>query len=120
MAKSLEHPASRWSRAGCDGCCRLLVWGFFVVVAMLIHDWMPGWQIVFWIVPVGDPPGNQWASRPWEILWYLRTYLWFVLMSPLFLKVFRKAPLPVLLLSLAPILVFQYAWQPPSTASAAA
>ena len=69
---------------------------------MLIHDWMPGWQIVFWIVPVGDPPGNAWGVQAWEILWYLRTYLWFVLLSPLLLWVFRKAPIPVLLLSLVP------------------
>ncbi|MFD8758741.1 acyltransferase, partial [Streptomyces mirabilis] len=114
MAKSLERPALKVVKSRMR---RLLppfwFWGFFVVVAMLIHDWMPGWQIVFWIVPVGDPPGNQWGIQAWEILWYLRTYLWFVLMSPLLLKVFRKAPLPVLLLSLAPILVFQYAWQPP-------
>lgn len=114
MAKSLERPALKVVKSRMR---RLLppfwFWGFFVVVAMLIHDWMPGWQIVFWIVPVGDPPGNQWGVQAWEILWYLRTYLWFVLMSPLLLKVFRKAPLPALLLSLAPILVFQYAWQPP-------
>ncbi|MFJ9356664.1 acyltransferase family protein [Streptomyces mirabilis] len=114
MAKSLERPALKVVKSRMR---RLLppfwFWGFFVVVAMLIHDWMPGWQIVFWIVPVGDPPGSQWGIQAWEILWYLRTYLWFVLMSPLLLKVFRKAPLPVLLLSLAPILVFQYAWQPP-------
>ncbi|MER5901903.1 acyltransferase [Streptomyces mirabilis] len=114
MAKSLERPALKVVKSRMR---RLLppfwFWGFFVVVAMLIHDWMPGWQIAFWIVPVGDPPGNQWGIQAWEILWYLRTYLWFVLMSPLLLKVFRKAPVPVLLLSLAPILVFQYAWQPP-------
>jgi len=114
MAKSLERPALKvvWSRMR-----RLLppfwFWGFFVVVAMLIHDWMPGWQIVFWIVPVGDPPGNHWGVQAWEILWYLRTYLWFVLLSPLLLWIFRKAPIPVLLLSLVPIVVFQYGWTPP-------
>ncbi|MEU9209016.1 acyltransferase family protein [Streptomyces sp. NPDC048415] len=114
MAKSLERPAFKVVKSRMR---RLLppfwFWGFFVVVAMLIHDWMPGWQIVFWIVPVGDPPGNQWGVQAWEILWYLRTYLWFVLLSPLLLKIFRKAPIPVLLLSLVPIVVFQYGWQPP-------
>jgi peptidoglycan/LPS O-acetylase OafA/YrhL len=113
MAKSLERPAFKVVRSRMR---RLLppfwFWGFFVVVAMLIHGWMPGWQIVFWIVPVGDPPGNQWGVQAWEILWYLRTYLWFVLLSPLLLKIFRKAPIPVLLLSLVPIVVFQYGWQP--------
>ncbi|MGD1223339.1 acyltransferase [Streptomyces krungchingensis] len=114
MAKSLERPALKVVRSRMR---RLLppfwFWGVFVVVAMLIHDWMPGWQIVFWIVPVGDPPGNQWGAQAWEILWYLRTYLWFVLLSPLLLRIFRRAPIPVLLLSLVPIVVFQYVWQPP-------
>jgi hypothetical protein len=114
MAKSLERPALKVIKSRMR---RLLppfwFWGFFVVLAMLIHDWMPGWQIVFWVVPVGDPPGNAWGQQSWEILWYLRTYLWFVFLSPVLLKVFRKAPIPVLLLSLVPIVVFQYLWQPP-------
>ncbi|MBG0853310.1 acyltransferase [Streptomyces spinoverrucosus] len=114
MAKSLERPAVKVIRSRIR---RLLppfwFWGFFVVVAMLVHDWMPGWQIVFWIVPLGDPPGNAWGEQAWEILWYLRTYLWFVLLSPVLLRVFRLAPIPVLLSSLAPIVVFQFVWQPP-------
>jgi peptidoglycan/LPS O-acetylase OafA/YrhL len=114
MAKSLERPAPKVVRSRVR---RLLppfwFWGVFVVVAMLVHGWMPGWQIVYWIVPLGDPPGNAWGEQAWEILWYLRTYLWFVLVSPLLLRVFRLAPVPVLLASLIPIVVFQFAWQPP-------
>jgi peptidoglycan/LPS O-acetylase OafA/YrhL len=114
MAKSLERPALGVVRSRLR---RLLppfwFWGAFVIVAMLIHDWMPGWQIVYWIVPLGDPPGNAWGQEAWEILWYLRTYLWFVLLSPLLLRVFRLAPVPVLLLSLAPILVLTFAWAGP-------
>ncbi|MFF4539138.1 acyltransferase [Streptomyces aureus] len=113
MARSLERPALAVVR----GRLRRLLppfwfWGLFVVLAMLVHGWMPGWQIVFWIVPVGDPPGDRWGVQAWEILWYLRTYLWFVLLSPLLLRIFRRAPVPVLLLSLVPIVVFQYGWQP--------
>ncbi|MFI6440362.1 acyltransferase [Streptomyces sp. NPDC050759] len=114
MAKSLERPALTVVRSRMR---RLLppfwFWGVFVVLAMLVHDWMPGWQIVYWIVPLGDPPGNAWGEQAWEILWYLRTYLWFVLLSPVLLKVFRLAPVPVLLLSLAPIVVVQFLWAPP-------
>ncbi|MDQ0908456.1 peptidoglycan/LPS O-acetylase OafA/YrhL [Streptomyces canus] len=114
MAKSLERPALTVVRSRMR---RLLppfwFWGVFVVLAMLVHDWMPGWQIVYWIVPLGDPPGNAWGEQAWEILWYLRTYLWFVLLSPVLLKVFRSAPVPVLLLSLAPIVVLQFLWEPP-------
>ncbi|WP_254396080.1 acyltransferase [Streptomyces sp. AC512_CC834] len=114
MAKSLQRPAAAVVR----GRLRRLLppfwcWGLFVVGAMLVRGWMPGWQIVYWVVPLGDPPGSAWAEQAWEILWYLRTYLWFVLLSPLLLRVFRLAPVPVLLLSLAPIVVFQFLWQPP-------
>ncbi|MGW3127158.1 acyltransferase family protein [Streptomyces sp. NPDC001123] len=114
MAKSLERPAFKVVKSRLR---RLLppfwFWGFFVVLAMLIHDWMPGRQIVYWIVPLGDPPGNAWGEQAWEILWYLRTYLWFVLLSPALLWIFRKAPIPVLLLSLAPILVLNFVWSGP-------
>jgi hypothetical protein len=114
MAKSLERPAAKVLKSRLR---RLLppfwFWGFFVVLAMLIHDWMPGWQIVYWIVPLGDPPGNAWGEQAWEILWYLRTYLWFVLLSPALLWIFRKAAVPVLLLSLVPVLVLNFLWSGP-------
>ncbi|MFG2453158.1 acyltransferase [Streptomyces sp. NPDC048512] len=109
MAKSLERPAPQVVRSRLR---RLLppfwLWGAFVVLAMLVHGWMPGWEIVYWIVPFGDPPGNAWGEQAWEILWYLRTYLWFVLLSPLLLRIFRLAPVPVLVLSLAPVLVLTF------------
>ncbi|MYX40647.1 acyltransferase family protein, partial [Streptomyces sp. SID89] len=114
MAKSLERPAPKVVRSRLR---RLLppfwLWGLFVVAAMLVHGWMPGWRIVYWVVPLGDPPGDAWAEQAWEIVWYLRTYLWFVLLSPLLLRVFRLAPVPVLLLSLAPVLVLNFLWTPP-------
>ncbi|MFI1725991.1 acyltransferase [Streptomyces sp. NPDC020489] len=114
MAKSLQRPPLTVVR----GRLRRLLppfwfWGFFVVLAMLVHGWIPHWDLVYWIVPFGDPPGSQWGVQAWEILWYLRTYLWFVLLSPLLLKVFRLAPLPVLFLSLAPILVLNLVWSGP-------
>lgn len=114
MAKSLERPALTVVRSRLR---RLLppfwFWGFFVVLAMLVHGWMPGWQIVYWVVPIGDPPGSAWAVQAWEVLWYLRTYLWFVLLSPVLLWIFRKAPVPVLVLSLVPVLVLNFVWSGP-------
>ncbi|MEU9554975.1 acyltransferase family protein [Streptomyces fumanus] len=114
MARSLERPALAVVR----GRVRRLLppfwfWGVFVVAAMLVHGWMPDWRIVYWVVPLGDPPGSAWGEQAWEILWYLRTYLWFVLLSPLLLRVFRLAPVPVLLSCLAPVVVLQYVWRPP-------
>ncbi|MEH0557253.1 acyltransferase [Streptomyces sp. B21-101] len=114
MAKSLERPAPKVVRSRLR---RLLppfwFWGVFVVLAMLVHGWIPDWEIVYWVVPLGDPPGNAWGEQAWEILWYLRTYLWFVLLSPLLLRLFRLAPLPALALSLAPVLVLSFVWAGP-------
>ncbi|MFE1192528.1 acyltransferase [Streptomyces olivaceoviridis] len=114
MAKSLERPAPKVLKSRLR---RLLppfwFWGFFVVLAMLVHGWMPDWRIVYWVVPLGDPPGSAWGEQSWEILWYLRTYLWFVLLSPLLLRLFRLAPVPVLVLSLAQVLVPAFVWSGP-------
>ncbi|MFF6998002.1 acyltransferase [Streptomyces sp. NPDC008313] len=114
MAKSLERPAVRVIRSRVR---RLLppmwFWGFFVVLAMLVHGWVPGRDIVYWVVPLGDPRGDAWGAQAWEVLWYLRTYLWFVLLSPLLLRVFRAAPVPVLLLSLVPVVVLTLVRRPP-------
>ncbi|MFD5158367.1 acyltransferase [Streptomyces hawaiiensis] len=114
MARSLQRPALTVIR----GRVRRLLppfwfWGVFVLAAMLLHGWMPGRQVVYWVVPLGDPPGDAWGEQAWEILWYLRTYLWFVLLSPPLLRVFRLAPVPVLLASLVPVLAFRFVWQPP-------
>ncbi len=114
MARSLRRPAPGVIR----GRFRRLLppfwfWGVFVVGAMLVHGWMPGWRILYWVVPLGDPPGDAWAGQAWEVVWYLRTYLWFVLLSPLLLTAFRRAPVAVLPASLVPVVVFTYVWQPP-------
>ena len=67
---------------------------------------MPLWHLVYWVVPVFNPPGNQWGFDGTEVLWYLRTYLWLVALSPLLLKAFRKWPIPTLLAPLT-IVVLQ-------------
>ncbi|MFG2873774.1 acyltransferase [Streptomyces sp. NPDC048337] len=116
MAKSLERPALDVIKGRMR---RLLLpfwfWGFFVVAAMVIHGWVPGVDVLYWVLPLGDPQGDEWGTQAWEVLWYLRAYLWFVLLSPVLLRVFRKAPIPVLLLSLAPVLLFQFLWEPPDS-----
>lgn len=92
-----------------------------VVLAMMIHGWAPkahhmgSWwtAMLLWVVPIGDPPGSAWAAQATDILWYLHTYLWLVLLSPLLLRVFRLSPVVVLCLSLVPIVVVQTVWTPP-------
>lgn len=120
MARSLERPAlgvlkSRTRRL-------LLPLGLYsatVLVLLLWEGWTPdddggSWlQLVLWFVPVGDPPFPQavgtdaglvessWASQAEEILWYIRAYFWFMLLSPLLLTSFRRFPWPTLLAPLA-------------------
>lgn len=108
MARSLERPALTVLRGRLR---RLLipVWlfGLLLGVAMLLHGWVPGPDVLYWVLPIGDPPGGAWGEQAWAVLWYLRAYLWFVLLSPVLLRLFRLAPLPVLALSLVPVVVLE-------------
>jgi peptidoglycan/LPS O-acetylase OafA/YrhL len=52
--------------------------------------------LAFWILPIGDPPGSDQAVAVWEPLWYLRAYLWFVLLSPVLYALFRRIGLALL------------------------
>ena len=47
-------------------------------------------RLAFWILPVGDPPGSDRAMDLWDPLWYVRAYLWFVVLSPLMYLVYRR------------------------------
>jgi peptidoglycan/LPS O-acetylase OafA/YrhL len=122
MARSLERPALPVVRGRLR---RLLppLWcfGALVVPAMMLHGWAPGehhvgrwWaRMLLWVVPVGDPPGSAWAEQATAVLWYVRAYLWFVLLSPLLLRVFRRSPSAVLVVSLVPVVLLQTVWSPP-------
>ncbi|MFI5493688.1 acyltransferase [Actinoplanes sp. NPDC051859] len=48
------------------------------------------WKLALWILPVGDPPGSLAAMDVWEPLWYVRAYLWFVLLSPVLYLAYKK------------------------------
>src|SRR5688572_24297933 len=82
----------------------LWVFGAIWVPVMMWHDgppsqWtdedgdsVPSWQLVFWLIPVGNPVGSAWGVIGWGVLWYIKTYLLFVALSPLLLPAFRKLP----------------------------
>ena len=53
------------------------------------HPFSPA-RLLFWLVPLGDPPGSDKAVDVWEPLWYLRAYLWFVLLSPVLYALYRR------------------------------
>jgi peptidoglycan/LPS O-acetylase OafA/YrhL len=118
MAASLSKHGAR--RAVTSRIRRLVpaLWalGALAVPLMLFHGWSTtaddhplDWpKLLFWIVPVGDPPGSAWGEPLWEVLWYLRAYLWFVLASPVLHAVYRRAPWPTIgapLIALAALMV---------------
>jgi hypothetical protein len=64
--------------------------------------------LAFWVVPVADPPGTEWAESATVVLWYLVTYLWLVLLSPLAWRAYRRFPLPTVLLPLAALAAAEF------------
>ncbi|WP_233518514.1 acyltransferase family protein [Streptomyces corynorhini] len=95
------------------------MWAFALVVVPLMFamGWKPvreegmGWflRLAGYFVPLGTPPypdesgdGAGWLDTTWAQdtagpLWYIRAYLWFVLLSPLLLRAFRRVPWATLL-----------------------
>lgn len=124
MARSLSRrPALEVARGRLR---RLLppLWllGAVGVTGMLAGGWSPdaegrpGWwwlHLAYWILPVSDPPyaeglpgvhgliGDDWGSDLGVPLWYIRAYLWFVLLSPLLLRALRRLPWPTVLAPVA-------------------
>jgi peptidoglycan/LPS O-acetylase OafA/YrhL len=76
--------------------------GAILLPAMFWHGWTPdgAYRLVFWVVPVADPPGSEWASGATVVLWYLVTYLWLVLISPLAWRAYQRFSLPTIVLPL--------------------
>ncbi|MEV4555386.1 acyltransferase [Kitasatospora sp. NPDC049285] len=127
MTRSLSRPALGVIRGRLR---RLLppMWLFgAIMLALQIRDgWgpnsegHPAWwwgKLVFWFLPLSTPPfaeqlhGFQhhvdagWAAQVIVPLWYLRAYLWYVLLSPLMLWALRRFPVVTLLAPLAMVIV---------------
>ncbi|MDT0571671.1 acyltransferase [Streptomyces sp. DSM 3412] len=129
MARSLRRPALGVVRGRLR---RLLppVWllGVVGVTAMVVQGWgpdadgHPAWwwfHLTFWIVPISDPPyaeglpgvqgliGADWAGELAGPLWYVRAYLWYVVLSPLLLRALRAVPAVTVLAPIALAGVFE-------------
>ena len=68
------------------------------VPAMLTIGLVWDWRVLLWAFPLEDPPATGFWLEGLAAMWYLRDFLWFVLLSPLMLPVFRRFPLPTILL----------------------
>jgi peptidoglycan/LPS O-acetylase OafA/YrhL len=108
MASSLDR---RGSRAVISRLRRVLppLWmvGALFVPAMVLTGLSFDWHLVFWVLPLQDPPTNWWGEGALHTLWYLREYLWFVLLSPGALWLFRRWPVPTLVAPLALMVAIQ-------------
>ena len=101
-------PGRPWAVTG-QGIRRLLpplwLFGVIVVPLMIWHGWtyndLAGsplrWRtLVLWILPISDPPGSAWGNDLVEPVWFIRTCLWFILLSPALVWTFRHWPKRVL------------------------
>jgi peptidoglycan/LPS O-acetylase OafA/YrhL len=84
-----------------DRIVRLLVplWVYTVVcyVVMAALGYSPSLaDLPNWILPIWDPAGPTAASALWIPLWYLRAYLWLVLLAPVLVAAYRRAPITTL------------------------
>ncbi|GIM94947.1 acyltransferase family protein [Paractinoplanes toevensis] len=75
-----------------------------VVPAMFLVGWEnkpPLWHLITWLIPFADPPSSTFGLQAAEVLWYLVTYLWLVLLSPVLLWLYQRARLATVLLPIA-------------------
>ncbi|MEU5909974.1 glycosyltransferase [Micromonospora sp. NPDC047527] len=113
MASSLDRSPQR----AVSGRLRRLLpalWAMGIVLLplMLWHGWSdrPGWPaLLSWLVPLLQPPGSAWAADVTGVLWYLVAYLWFVLLSPAVLTLYRRWPVWSVLTPLAGVVLLQTA-----------
>lgn len=77
-------------------------------------------SVLAWIVPLADPQGSAWeagwATTP---LWYLRCYLWLLLLSPLLRRAHRRWGLRVLLVPVVGIFAVDLLMRHPELAPGA-
>ncbi len=104
-ASSLDRAGAAhtlWSRAR-----RLLpplwVLALVAVPIMLFQGWSGvQWsELFYWVVPLANPVTNSTGGAFAMALWYLRAYLWFILLAPLLWWAFKRWPIPTLVTPIA-------------------
>ncbi len=66
------------------------------VPTMMLIGMVWDWKVLLWAFPIVDPPATGFWLDGLAAMWYLRDFLWFVLLSPLVLPIFRRFPLATL------------------------
>lgn len=105
--------------------------GVVGVTGMVAQGWGPDadghplwwwFHLTFWILPISDPPyaeglpgvhgliGADWAVELAGPLWYVRAYLWYVVLSPVLLRALRAVPLVTVFAPIALAGVFELGW----------
>lgn len=121
MAVSLDRGGA--TRTVVSRVRRLLppLWALAVIAVplMLARGWHTAdatplrWSdLTYWVVPLANPPASSWGGPFAMALWYLRAYLWLVLLSPLLWWAFRRRPVLTLLAPLAYALLLYFALVP--------
>src|SRR3954464_3800028 len=109
MVKSLDRDTARAVRSRLRRLLPALwVMGLILVPLMLARGWpdRPSWpHLLLWAVPVADPPASEFGYAASGVLWYLVTYLWLVLLSPVLLRMYRRWRLATVLLPLLGLMV---------------
>lgn len=91
----------------------LWVFGAVLVPIMFVTGWTattegaqaPGLSILSWLFPITEPPASD-LGYEWVLpLWYLRTYLWLMLISPSLLWLWRHWPKVMMSLPLLSLLL---------------
>jgi peptidoglycan/LPS O-acetylase OafA/YrhL len=79
------------------------------VPSMLAIGLVWDWRVLLWAFPIEDPPATGFWLEGLAAMWYLRDFLWLVLLSPLVLPLFRRAPLVTILVPYAALAVITLA-----------
>lgn len=76
------------------------VLGAFAVALMSLWGGMEHtWRTLLWFAPLDDPPTTERGGFWFSQVWYIRSYLWFIIASPALLWLFRRWPIPSVLFS---------------------
>jgi peptidoglycan/LPS O-acetylase OafA/YrhL len=87
------------------------LWAIAVIAvpAMLVSGLVWDWKVLYWAFPLQDPPANGWGSMALSATWYLRDFLWLVLLSPIALPIYRRFPVVTIAVPYAALAVVTFA-----------